>query len=187
MFKHDSLYQITALFATEPSCGLASFKHLLALGFCCKNSLLGLISAQRPLVIVLSYRGNSCNWMRPPESSSINSTLSLLAAQVAEYGPHQRLTKRLTGLCQYRHPLPKCTGANIYAPALIELGPSDVSHLLDYWQVPRDQQNGDSDFGTTLTLFQETINGVSTNMVVAANKDGIYYAFDRSNIGAGPV
>ncbi len=85
------------------------------------------------------------------------------------------------------NPPPKCTGANIYAPALIELGPSDVSHLLDYWQVPREQQNGDSDFGTTLTLFQETINGVSTNMVGAANKDGIYYAFDRSNIGAGPV
>ncbi len=38
------------------------------------------ISAQRPLVLVLSYRGNSCNWMRPPESLSINSTLSLLAA-----------------------------------------------------------------------------------------------------------
>jgi outer membrane protein assembly factor BamB len=53
--------------------------------------------------------------------------------------------------------------------------------------VPKKQQNGDSDFGTTATLFQETINGVATNMVGAANKNGIYYAFNRANIGAGPV
>ncbi len=82
---------------------------------------------------------------------------------------------------------PKCAAANIYSPAMVELDAADVSHLLGYWQVPKKQQNGDSDFGTTATLFQETINGVATNMVGAANKDGIYYAFNRANIGAGPV
>ena len=82
---------------------------------------------------------------------------------------------------------PKCTGPNIYSPAMVELDAADVSHLLGYWQVPKKQQNGDSDFGTTATLFQETINGVATNMVGAANKNGIYYAFNRANIGAGPV
>ena len=81
----------------------------------------------------------------------------------------------------------KCVGANVYAPAILKLDASDVSHLLDAWVVPKDQWIGDSDFGTTPTLFQETINGVSTNMVGAANKNGIYYAFNRSNIGAGPV
>ena len=82
---------------------------------------------------------------------------------------------------------PKCTGANIYAPAILALDAADISHLLGYWQVPKNQQNGDSDFGTTPTLFQETINGATTHMVGAANKDGIYYAFDRSNLNAGPV
>jgi outer membrane protein assembly factor BamB len=81
----------------------------------------------------------------------------------------------------------KCTGANVYAPAMLKLDASDVSHLLDSWIVPKDQWVGDSDFGTTPTLFQETINGVSTNMVGAANKNGIYYAFNRANISAGPV
>ena len=80
----------------------------------------------------------------------------------------------------------KCT-AGIYSPAMVELDAADVSHLLGYWQVPKKQQNGDSDFGTTATLFQETINGVVTNMVGAANKNGIYYAFNRANIGAGPI
>ncbi len=81
----------------------------------------------------------------------------------------------------------KCTGANAYAPAMLKLDAADVSHLLDAWVLPQNQQIDDSDFGTTPTLFQETINGVSTNMVGAANKNGMYYAFNRSNIGAGPV
>ena len=81
----------------------------------------------------------------------------------------------------------KCRGANVYAPALLKLDASDVSHLLDSWVIPRNQWVGDSDFGTTPTLFQETINGISTNMVGAANKNGIYYALSRANIGAGPV
>jgi len=81
----------------------------------------------------------------------------------------------------------KCTGANVYAPALLKLDASDVSHLLDSWIVPKAQWVGDSDFGTTPTLFQETINGSVVNMVGAANKNGIYYAFNRANIGAGPV
>jgi outer membrane protein assembly factor BamB len=46
----------------------------------------------------------------------------------------------------------KCTGANIYSPAMVELDAADVIHLLGYWQVPKKQQNSDSDFGTTATL-----------------------------------
>src|SRR5215467_1278396 len=81
----------------------------------------------------------------------------------------------------------KCTGADVYAPALLKLDVSDVSHLLDSWIIPKVQWIGDSDFGTTPTLFQETINGTVTDMVGAANKNGVYYAFNRANIGAGPV
>jgi outer membrane protein assembly factor BamB len=81
----------------------------------------------------------------------------------------------------------KCTGANVYAPALLKLDVSDVSHLLGAWMIPQNQWVGDSDFGTTPTFFQETINGTVVNMVGAANKNGIYYAFNRANISAGPL
>jgi outer membrane protein assembly factor BamB len=82
-----------------------------------------------------------------------------------------------------------CTGkvSNAYAPALLKLDASDVSQQLGAWIVPKSQWVGDSDFGTTPTLFQETINGVLTNMVGAANKNGIYYALNRDNMSAGAV
>lgn len=81
----------------------------------------------------------------------------------------------------------KCTGAHVYAPALIELDATDISHFLDAWVVPKNQWVYDSDFGVTPTLFQQTINGVVTPMVGAANKNGIYYAFNRASIGNGPL
>jgi polyvinyl alcohol dehydrogenase (cytochrome) len=49
------------------------------------------------------------------------------------------------------------------------------------------QQFGDADFGATPTLFTATINGVSRSLIGATNKNGIFYAFDRSNLAAGPV
>jgi dolichol-phosphate mannosyltransferase len=45
----------------------------------------------------------------------------------------------------------------------------------------------DGDFGATPTFFTATIGGTVHNMVGLMNKNGIYYAFDRSNISAGPV
>jgi len=59
--------------------------------------------------------------------------------------------------------------------------------LLDAWQVPRSQQIPDSDFGTTPTLFEATIDEVQHQLIGLANKNGIYYAFDRMAIGHGPV
>jgi polyvinyl alcohol dehydrogenase (cytochrome) len=46
---------------------------------------------------------------------------------------------------------------------------------------------GDADFGATPTLFTATINGVNRSLVGALNKNGIFYAWDRSNLAAGPV
>lgn len=57
----------------------------------------------------------------------------------------------------------------------------------DCWQVPSSQLSGDSDFGDTLTLFTATINGVTREMVAVANKNGYYYAFDRTKLSAGPL
>jgi outer membrane protein assembly factor BamB len=80
----------------------------------------------------------------------------------------------------------KCAPTETLAPALVELSLSNLS-LIGSWQVPKTQQVPDSDFGDTPTLFQATINGVSTPMVGVMNKNGKYYAFVRDNLGNGPV
>src|SRR5205823_171823 len=56
-----------------------------------------------------------------------------------------------------------------------------------FWQIPLAQQSPDGDFGSTATLFQVTIGGVVHQMVGLLNKNGIYYAFDRKTISAGPI
>jgi outer membrane protein assembly factor BamB len=70
--------------------------------------------------------------------------------------------------------------------SLIALSASDLS-LISFWRVPRSERVGDSDFGSTPTLFQATINGTVHRLVGLANKNGFYFAFDRANISAGPV
>jgi polyvinyl alcohol dehydrogenase (cytochrome) len=57
----------------------------------------------------------------------------------------------------------------------------------DAWQIPPSQHGNDSDFGGSPTLFTATLAGVPTPMVGACNKNGVYYAFRRSNLHAGPV
>jgi polyvinyl alcohol dehydrogenase (cytochrome) len=78
----------------------------------------------------------------------------------------------------------QCSQKEPYAISLVELRASDLSFVAS-WQVPN--QGGDSDFGSTPTLFQATINGTLVNMVGLLNKNGMYYAFDRTNIGNGPI
>ncbi len=70
--------------------------------------------------------------------------------------------------------------------SLVELNAADLS-VISSWQVPPSQLPGDSDFGSTPTLFQATINSVVHQMVGVVNKNGIYYALDRAHISAGPV
>jgi len=57
----------------------------------------------------------------------------------------------------------------------------------DAWQIPSTQHGGDSDFGGSPSLFTATLAGVPTLMVGACNKNGVYYAFRRNNLHAGPV
>jgi outer membrane protein assembly factor BamB len=59
--------------------------------------------------------------------------------------------------------------------------------LVSSWQVPAAQRVVDSDFIATPTLFTATINGVQRSLIGAANKNGTYYAWDRTNLAAGPV
>ncbi|MGD0312133.1 MAG: PQQ-binding-like beta-propeller repeat protein [Acidimicrobiales bacterium] len=55
------------------------------------------------------------------------------------------------------------------------------------WSVPKSQQAADSDFGASPMLFTGTVGGKSTPLVGLENKNGVYYAFDRDDLAAGPV
>ena len=71
--------------------------------------------------------------------------------------------------------------------AIEAVSAGDLS-LVDRWQVPASQLGaGDSDFGNTPTLFTATVNGVTRAMIGVANKNGYYYAFDRTQLSAGPL
>jgi polyvinyl alcohol dehydrogenase (cytochrome) len=74
-------------------------------------------------------------------------------------------------------------------PLAVAVVQTDSSlNLLSSWQVPASEQpNGDSDFGATPTLFQAWLSGVRHQMVGLQNKNGIYFAFDRSAISSGPL
>ncbi len=73
-----------------------------------------------------------------------------------------------------------------YAIALVKLSSSNLT-VLDHWQIPVAQRGPDSDWGATPTLFQATIGGVLHNLVGAVDKNGIYYAFDRTSLSSGPI
>ena len=80
----------------------------------------------------------------------------------------------------------RCKPPERNAEALVELRASDLS-FISSWQLPKAESVNDGDFGSTPTLFQSTINGTVVQMVGLPNKNGIYYAFDRSAIGNGPL
>lgn len=77
------------------------------------------------------------------------------------------------------------TGAN-YIDNVIEVRTADMS-LVGNWGVKGTERILDGDFGSTPTLFTTTIAGVHRSMLGLVSKNGIYYAFDRTNIHAGPV
>ena len=52
------------------------------------------------------------------------------------------------------------------------------------WQLPRNQAGSDTDWGTSPILFTDSAN---RQLVAGINKNGILYAFDRNNLGAGPT
>jgi hypothetical protein len=76
-----------------------------------------------------------------------------------------------------------CTSSQPFADAVVEVHASDLS-LVGSWQIPANEQLFDADFGNTPTLF--TGSG-GTPMVGVANKNGVFYAFNRSSISSGPV
>lgn len=71
--------------------------------------------------------------------------------------------------------------------AVVALNANNLN-VISSWTVPPSQLNNpDSDFGGTPTLFPATVNGTPRLMLGVVNKNGYYYAFNRQNIGAGPL
>lgn len=73
--------------------------------------------------------------------------------------------------------------------AVVELKGDGLGEL-GHWQLPVAQQpDTDSDFGASVSLFPATLPGstTSTPMLGVCNKNGVYYAFKRADLAAGPV
>jgi polyvinyl alcohol dehydrogenase (cytochrome) len=88
-----------------------------------------------------------------------------------------------TGNSGLRYP---CPTTEPYGSSLLVLHAADLS-LVTHWKVPKSQSSADNDFGATPTFFTATIAGVTHQMVGLINKNGIYYAFDRNHVHAGPL
>ena len=81
---------------------------------------------------------------------------------------------------------PEFTGTQLYhAYSFLRLNASTLA-LSGSWQLKLPQAS-DLDFGSSPTLFDGTVNGVSTTLVGACNKNGRYYALRRDSLGRGPV
>jgi outer membrane protein assembly factor BamB len=79
-----------------------------------------------------------------------------------------------------------CGVTEQYAMSMVELH-ADTLSIVGSWQVPASEAVADGDFGSTPTLFTAQLEGVSRELVGAVNKNGIFYAFQRGEISAGPV
>jgi outer membrane protein assembly factor BamB/regulation of enolase protein 1 (concanavalin A-like superfamily) len=70
-----------------------------------------------------------------------------------------------------------------YAQAILAIDPNTMT-VVDSWHLPESQAVADSDWTTSTALYTDA-NG--RQLVEASNKNGITYAFLRSNLAAGPV
>jgi polyvinyl alcohol dehydrogenase (cytochrome) len=73
-------------------------------------------------------------------------------------------------------------GTGPYADAILQLT-ANLS-VIAAWRPP---VKGNYDFGASPTLFSATREGTPRSLVGAVNKNGVYYALDRTNLAAGPV
>jgi outer membrane protein assembly factor BamB len=68
--------------------------------------------------------------------------------------------------------------------SMVRLDPNTLARL-DGYQVVTGKD--DSDFGGSPSMFTATLDGVSTSMVAACNKNGYYYAWKANALSDGPV
>jgi outer membrane protein assembly factor BamB len=81
---------------------------------------------------------------------------------------------------------PTSASKSMYGESIVRLNGSNLS-LLGSWGVPASQQVTDGDFGGSPTLFTADLDGTTTQMVGACNKNGTYYALKAGDLSAGPV
>ena len=70
-----------------------------------------------------------------------------------------------------------------HAEAMVALDATTLA-IKCYWSLPLADLTPDADWGTAPTLFTDS---TGRDLVSAANKNGVLYAFLRDNVGAGPV
>jgi outer membrane protein assembly factor BamB len=70
--------------------------------------------------------------------------------------------------------------------SIVKLNGSNMS-LENAWEIPKSQQILDGDFGASATVFTADLDGTTTKMVGACNKNGIFYALKENDLSAGPV
>lgn len=81
---------------------------------------------------------------------------------------------------------PDPNGSGIYRSySIVRLSAATLAEQ-DWWTVPAGQ-SADLDFGSSPVLFPATIAGTRTLLVGACNKNGVFYAWRRANLAAGPV
>jgi outer membrane protein assembly factor BamB len=73
--------------------------------------------------------------------------------------------------------------AETYAQAVVGINASSLA-VVDYWHLPESQAVADSDWTTSTGLYTGA-NG--TPMLETTNKNGYTYAFNRTDLAAGPV
>lgn len=81
---------------------------------------------------------------------------------------------------------PSGGGTNDFSFSLLEVRACDLS-VVAHWTVPKEQQLSDGDFGSVPTLFRARVGGHWRDLVGLGNKNGIFYAWDRADIAAGPI
>ena len=81
---------------------------------------------------------------------------------------------------------PDPNGSAVYRSySIVRLSAATLAEQ-DWWTVP-ESQTADSDFGSSPVLFPATIGGTKTLLVGACNKNGVFYAWKRGDLAAGPV
>lgn len=81
---------------------------------------------------------------------------------------------------------PKSGPPSACTSSVVELRAGTLQ-LVGRWAMPAAAQVIDSDFGSTPSLFTASIGGVKRRLVGLINKNGIYYAFERNRMDAGPL
>ena len=84
------------------------------------------------------------------------------------------------------NPTNGCPRGQAFSESIVEASLGNL-RIIDHWAVPQAERRFDTDFGSTPNLFTATIKGKPRKLVGVVNKNGTYYAFDRTAIGAGPV